>query len=193
MAAFPFFHFLKHQSIGQPYLFSAESQNCCEQCKKKAFLINHGSSSLINCPALLSLCKHLKMCRKMSCWTYFIFCFALDSSAVQYDEKRCNWPFFKIILNKTQRPMTTLRWKPHFSIRKLLLVFVFVDPCWDILPLIHSRSEIVSCLITAFIVLLQCLHLCSLFVSCIKAHKCFSFLHFAVNNPQKDGEGVTET
>lgn len=27
-----FLHFLKHQSIGQPYLFSAESQNCCEQC-----------------------------------------------------------------------------------------------------------------------------------------------------------------
>lgn len=120
-----FFHFLKHQSIGQPYLFSAESQNCCEQCyvqipdrrfcllqkfepvfvklliiwdNKKS--ISHQSclscsSSLSNCPALLSLGKCLRMCRKMSCWTYFIYCFALDSSAVYNAMKKDETdPFF---------------------------------------------------------------------------------------------------
>lgn len=53
------------------------------------------SSSLINCPALLSLRKGLRMCRKMSCWTYFIYCFALDSSAVYNAMKKDETdPFF---------------------------------------------------------------------------------------------------
>lgn len=87
-----FFHFLKHQSIGQPYLFSAESQNCCEQCYvqipdrrfcllqkfKPVFVklliiwdnkksISHQSclscsSSLINCPALSCLYVNVSGC-----------------------------------------------------------------------------------------------------------------------------------
>lgn len=118
-----FFFFLSF--LEQPYLFSTYMPETGQTSDRTEILIPlspvvHAatcSPSLINWPALLSVHKHLRMCKEMLEVQlrqqaieviYFIYSCALDSSAIQYNEKmKLAW-IFPLILNKTQRPMATI-------------------------------------------------------------------------------------